>query len=47
MCQPSCKVKAHKYIINAIDSIGGTGNCGPAEIITAGRDVIKLKIINS
>ena len=30
--------KAHKNIINAIDGIGGTGNIGPAEIITAGRD---------
>ena len=27
--------KAHKNIINAIDGIGGTGNIGPAEIITA------------
>jgi hypothetical protein len=31
-------VKAHKSIINNIDAIGGTGNIGPAEIITAGRD---------
>ena len=30
--------KAHKSIINAMDAIGGTGNIGPAEIITAGRD---------
>lgn len=30
--------KAHKSIINALDAIGGTGNIGPAEIITAGRD---------
>jgi hypothetical protein len=36
--QASFKVKAHKSIINAIDGIGGTGNIGPAEIITAGRD---------
>lgn len=30
--------KAHKSIINSIDGIGGTGNIGPAEIMTAGRD---------
>lgn len=42
--EPSFKVKGHKSIINAIDGIGGTGNIGPAEIITAGRDGIK-KII--
>jgi hypothetical protein len=36
--EASFKVKAHKSIINAIDGIGGTGNIGPAEIITAGRD---------
>jgi hypothetical protein len=36
--EPSFKVKAHKSIINCIDGIGGTGNIGPAEIITAGRD---------
>ena len=36
---PSYEIKkAHKNIINAIDGIGGTGNIGPAEIITAGRD---------
>ena len=36
---PSYEVKkAHKSIINAMDAIGGTGNIGPAEIITAGRD---------
>jgi hypothetical protein len=34
----SFSVKAHKSIINGIDGIGGTGNIGPAEIITAGRD---------
>jgi hypothetical protein len=36
--QSSFSVKAHKSIINAIDGIGGTGNIGAAEIITAGRD---------
>lgn len=36
--EPSFKVKAHKSIINGIDGIGGTGNIGAAEIITAGRD---------
>lgn len=30
--------KAHKTIINSMDAIGGTGNIGPSEIITAGRD---------
>jgi WD40 repeat protein len=41
--QPSYTIKkAHKSIINAIDGIGGTGNIGPAEIITAGRDGNKL-----
>ena len=30
--------KAHKTIINAMDAIGGTGDVGPAEIMTAGRD---------
>ncbi len=38
--EPSFKVKAHRSIINAIDGIGGSGNIGPAEIITAGRDGI-------
>jgi WD repeat-containing protein 92 len=38
--EPSFKVKAHKSIINGIDGIGGTGNIGAAEIITAGRDGI-------
>jgi WD40 repeat protein len=38
-CQASFSIpKAHKGIINAMDGIGGTGNIGPAEIITAGRD---------
>lgn len=36
--QSSFSVKAHKSIINSIDGIGGTGNIGSAEIITAGRD---------
>jgi len=40
--EASFKVKAHKSIINNIDGIGGTGNCGPAEIITAGRDGILI-----
>ena len=36
---PSFEIKkAHKSIINAMDGIGGTGNIGPAELITAGRD---------
>jgi len=39
-CTPTYDVKGHKSIINAIDGIGGTGNIGPAEIITAGRDGI-------
>ena len=37
-CQSSYNVKAHNSIINNLDAIGGTGNIGPAEIITAGRD---------
>lgn len=37
-CESSFSVKAHKSIMNGIDGIGGTGNIGPAEIITAGRD---------
>jgi len=40
--EPSFQVKAHKSIINAIDGIGGTGNVGPSEIITAGRDGNKI-----
>lgn len=37
-CQSSFSVKAHSSIINNMDAIGGTGNIGPAEIVTAGRD---------
>lgn len=42
----SFSVKAHKSIINGIDGIGGTGNIGPAEIITAGRDGKNKKFFN-
>ena len=45
-CQSSFSVKAHSSIINNMDAIGGTGNIGPAEIITAGRDGNSYKVIN-
>jgi WD repeat-containing protein 92 len=32
------QVKGHKSIINSIDGVGGSGNIGPAEIITGSRD---------
>lgn len=32
------EVHEHKSIINTIDGIGGSGNIGPAEILTGGRD---------
>jgi WD40 repeat protein len=36
--KPSFQVKGHKSIINTIDGIGGSGNIGPAEIVTGSRD---------
>lgn len=36
---PVYSVKAHDGIINCVDAIGGqTRNCGPPEIVTAGKD---------
>lgn len=36
--KPSFQVKGHKSIINSIDGIGGSGNIGPAELLTGSRD---------
>ena len=36
--KPTFQVKAHNSVINCIDAIGGSGNIGPAEIVTGSRD---------